>query len=122
MKTAHQKLVEAKLSRTFWGKRIVKAEKEGGFTANDRREAIQWTTCACGKQDPRVPRIKESADYTHPRKWVSEGEPEDYWLSRWGGAFHDDAVKENDYSLASDLLIKIERRAAKIVAKIEAAK
>ena len=70
---AKQLLEEAGLSETPWGKVIIQAE-EGGFTGKQQIIASQWTTCACGKQDPRIPRD-------------DKGTPVDAYLARLGISF-----------------------------------
>lgn len=54
MKTTREILTEAGLDQKHWGKRIIAAEKRGAFSQKERRDATGWTTCACGKQDPRL--------------------------------------------------------------------
>lgn len=36
---------------TYWGLRIVQAEKSRLFTPEDKRLAKSWQTCACGKSN-----------------------------------------------------------------------
>lgn len=50
----HQTLVDARIAKTSWGRRIIRAEARGAFTGDAKEDANNWTTCACGKQDPRL--------------------------------------------------------------------
>lgn len=75
------------------------------FIEEERIAASRWTTCACGKQDSRIPRY--------------EGAPKDKVLCRLGAAFYD-AVHEQDPYRALYLLGRIERRAAEILARVTA--
>lgn len=61
-----------------------------------------WVTCACGKQDPRIPR-------------GSIGAPIDEGLRKLGEAFPI-AVGARDVPLARNILIQIEKRAAELLA------
>ena len=65
-------------------------------------KAATWVTCACGKQDPRI-----------PRDWV--GAPIDEELRNLGEAFPI-AVGARDVPLARNILIQIEKRAAELLA------
>ncbi len=105
-------LMKHKLVDTHWGNRIVRAELRGKFTDKDREDARNWQTCACGKQDPRIPRT-ESA-------YGDSGRPEDYDLFKYGARFHDDGVARQDFLAAAENLIAIEGRACALIAEIEA--
>ena len=89
-------LLEANLAHTHWGKRIIKAAEQQGFTFGDCHDAESWQTCACGKQDPRL--------------HCNDGQPKDYILMELGCEFN---VKvENDlFVQAAECLVKIENRA-----------
>jgi hypothetical protein len=54
MKTAREVITDARLGNTHWGRRILRAERNGAFTEKDYDDSNQWTTCACGKQDQRL--------------------------------------------------------------------
>jgi len=103
-------LIEAKLSRKYWGKIIIKAEKEGSFDNKGLAEASKWATCACGRQDKRIPR---RPDYL----FVEPRAPKDKQLFNLGASFMY-AVNNNKFTLAAKRLIRIENRAAKILAKL----
>lgn len=46
----------------YWPRAIAAARKRGGgFTRGDWDKATEWTTCACGRQDPRIPRKSNGA-------------------------------------------------------------
>ena len=96
-------LIAASLDETIWGKRIIRAEKRGYFTTSDNGEARNWNTCACGKQDKRL---------------LSYGKPKDFWLYHWGCVFSDQVGTDHPLG-AAKTLIKIEKRAAKILAWME---
>jgi hypothetical protein len=104
--TAKQLLTEANLHATHWGQRIIRAEETGAFTGRDASESGEWTTCACGKQDPRIPRYYD-------------GEPHDGGLMLYGMRFVD-YVSANQYTEAADTLIAIEHRAAELLAELPA--
>lgn len=88
-----------------WYQRIDAAEKRGGFTANDRRKAGEWTTCACGRQDKGIPRF-------------SDGEPMDDALVVLGLDFHLHVVRDRP-ALARTTLAAIEKRAAEVLAEVD---
>ena len=102
MKEAEKTLVDAGLEETFWGTRIIEAEKRGDFSQGQTGLAGVWTTCACGKQDERMPREKQT------------GAPVDGILRALGSTFYAD-VWQNDFADAAKTLVKIEERAAQIL-------
>jgi hypothetical protein len=104
--TAKQLLTEANLHATHWGKRIITAEEFHGTTPSDLSDSGEWTTCACGKQDPRIPRTKSGA-------------PIDEYLEELGVAFYQN-VCAHRFLEAAETLIAIERRAAEILAGLPA--
>jgi hypothetical protein len=93
-----------------WHERIERARVNAGrFQSEDLELARSWTTCACGEQDPRIPR------HSHDDDW-SEGEPLDVRLSVYGLDFLH-AVRANDPNRAETVLRSIERRAAQVIAE-----
>ena len=87
----------------YWWEVIerAKARKAHGklaFTFRERERAGNWTTCACGKQDIRI-----------PRHGIFDMEPLDKELSLLGVQFSH-AVTMDDPDLAEKTLLKIERR------------
>jgi hypothetical protein len=40
-----------------WFDRIARAKHVGFFSDDDKNKADVWTTCACGEQDPKIPRL-----------------------------------------------------------------
>ncbi len=89
------------LHNSHWGKRIIKAGQRGHFLFEDRVDANYWTTCACGKQDPRIPR-------------ECNGRPKNQRLVELGGRFAR-MVEEDKILSAARLLVKIEAEAAEIL-------
>lgn len=106
MNEAKQLLEEAGLSETYWGQIITEAEKLGGFTLWDRKYANQWTTCACGKQDPRIPR-------------EGRGSPVDPTLFELGVSFSEQVYFDQILATA-ETLIKIEKRAIEVLEEVRA--
>lgn len=101
--TAKSLLVEAGLDETLWGKRIIQIERTGELPFEWRDESESWQTCACGRQDERIPRGWRDA-------------PLDEQLRRDGGWF--------PYYLLTDIveaarcLIRIEKRAAEVLKEV----
>jgi len=86
-----------------WSERIKAARISGEFTYIDRALAERWPTCACGEQDPRI-----------PLKHDFNNQPKDQELTDYGFDFYK-AVAHNRPDDATDLLDKIEIRAAQIL-------
>jgi hypothetical protein len=93
-----------------WRTRIDRAEKRGRHTKADFICAGRWVTCACGEQDPRIPRV--------PKGFFEESAPSDGELRALGTQFYQ-AVLANDYTEERYLLSLIERRASQILAEID---
>jgi len=104
--TAKELLTEANLHATHWGRRIITAEELQGTTPADISDSGEWTTCACGKQNPRIPRTKL-------------GCPIDKYLEELGTAFYEH-VCAHRFLEAAETLIAIEQRAAELLAKLPA--
>lgn len=105
--TAEQVLKAAQMERSFWGRRIISAEKRGGFTDTDERYASQWTTCACGKVDSRIPMLGTG------------GGPCDSELRELGYLFTDLIIGwQTDFVDAADTLVRIENRADVLLLKM----
>lgn len=82
------------------------AEGRGyGFTADQEEKAEDWQTCACGNQDPRIPRD-------------SNGMPLDVRLRMAGWAFWA-AVQGDDVEAAAVALDQVEREAARVLASVD---
>ena len=94
-------LTDAGIELSHWGLRIQLAEERGYFTQQDRRDAGEWPTCACGKQDPRIPRF-------------SNQRPRDYGLESLGLSFYN-RVRDHDAVGAADVLVEIEERSREIL-------
>lgn len=88
-----------------WHERISMARKRGEFTTSDRRLSGDWVTCACGEQDPRIPR------------WPEAGEPRDLRLRDLGLNFSI-LVCQNDFDKAETMLLHIEKRSGEILAEV----
>jgi hypothetical protein len=105
-----KKLLVARKTPYWWGvieraeKRLAAGESEA-FTVKEHDKAASFVTCACGKQAgiPRLPRGSH------------DGEPVDDRLRELGYDFFDN-IHAQSPSRAAKTLIKIERRAAKILA------
>ena len=102
--TAKQILTKAKLNRTYWGRKVIAAENRGGFSDSDSWLAGVWTTCACGKQDRRIPR--DDVDAPIDRKLASAGRSFDCHVSL------------NNTVAAARTLVAIEKRAAIVLKKV----
>lgn len=87
-----------------WHQRIEAARERGEFTAEDKALAFDYTTCACGEIDPRIPRMPS-------------GEPADEGLANLGADFYAD-VFVNRFEDASTSLQLIEQRAAAILSEL----
>lgn len=104
-----EKGVRVKRKTPYWWKVIeaAKARKQRGlqaFTPLQRARAAEWTTCACGEQDAKIPR------YTN-------GVPVDDPLGILACDFSQ-AVGIGDVKAATSLLRAIEKRAAEVLREI----
>ena len=99
--TAKQILTKAGLQATFWGRRIIAAEKRGKFTADDVGRSEGWVTCACGRLNKRIPR-------NHFDQPIDSAL---YWM---GLRFRLDSVTD-DASRQARILVDIDRRAGQII-------
>ena len=90
-----------------WHERIGAADKRRGFTFDDVDLAGKWPTCACGEQDPRIPRTGSG-----------RGAPVDKKLRVLGNTFYE-AIRGDDFGGARETLAAIERRAAEVLAGLE---
>jgi len=86
-----------------WHDRIARAERAGGFSIDDRALAESWVTCACGEQDPRIPRCEEDGFA-----------PVDEKLRCLGLMFADD-VGHRNIERARRTLLLIDKRADEIL-------
>jgi len=92
-----------------WTQRIEAAKaRDGIFTMEDRRLSSKWVTCACGEQDPRIPRRPELNNI-----------PMDTELRNYGVEFCN-AVYRNNPGAAAKVLGCIETRAAQILSDLAA--
>lgn len=97
---ARDLLIKHNLHESSWGKRIVLAEISGEFDSLDLYDSKFWFSCACGKLDEKIPRLKDK--------------PKDRMLVSLGYRFSD-MVEQNLFSLAAQTLIEIEERGNKIL-------
>lgn len=88
----------------FWWAAIRQAEESGTFTPREKRLAGCWPTCACGRQDKRIPR-------------GGDGCPIDRYLRRLGAMFFSAVLADNTES-ARTHLFSIECRAGEIIRTI----
>lgn len=86
-----------------WHQRIDRAEKAGGFTAEDHNLADSWVTCACSEQDDGIERY-------------DTGQPKDPELRHLGFRFYH-AVEDGSFTTARATLTAIEQRAAVLLAE-----
>jgi hypothetical protein len=93
-RTAESILKEAKLHRRVWGKAIIKAERNGGFTEAEMLAAKNWRTCGVLKNIPKNP----------------DGVPVDTLITRMGAIFGD-FVCTNNVVKAAKCLVEIEKLA-----------
>jgi len=106
---ASEILNNANLGNTEWGKRIITAELASEFTPDDIYLATQWTTCACGTADKRIPRYKnEDGDFVKPH---------DDQLQTLGYLFNRE-VNYNNFIGAAGTLIAIEVRSSIILGRM----
>lgn len=87
---------------------FLRRAQAGGATKQEQARAedlaASWITCACGRQDPAIPR-----NY--------RGEPRDNRLLVLGNAFLD-LINLGLWPLASKTLDRIEKRSAEILASL----
>lgn len=89
---------------------------EGGvFSEEDKMASGAWPDCACGVQDPRIPRFKRDSN-KH-----AAGEPKDPELLDLGCEFASAVAHDHPY-LAGYILGKIDRRSGEILARQAARK
>lgn len=98
MNEAHEILKKAKISRTFWAKRIIAAYTRKKFLREDKKLAVEWHTCACGKMRARKP----FSNWGLPQR-----RPKNHDLQRLGYAFND-AVEGDSAVRAAKLMVEIE--------------
>ena len=95
--TAEDALKNSGLSKTYWGKVIIRAEARGKFTEANIKKSAGWQTCACGKQDKLLPR-------------KIGGSPRDMQLNDLGVQFFR-SVSDHRFLSAAYYLFDIEVRA-----------
>lgn len=92
------------MSESPWFARIATAREKGGFfTEEDFARAMDWVTCACGEQDPAIPR-------------GDLNEPLDKDLFDLGDMFST-AIKNDAINHAESILQAIQARAAIVLAE-----
>jgi len=101
-------LQQAQLHDSYWGKKILAAEKRGKFTLSNVSEAASWVTCACGKSNTPI----EMRPSGFSRNY--QPGPVDNKLRYLGDEFHVNVV-DNEFMDAAKTLVEIEERAREIV-------
>jgi hypothetical protein len=104
MSKVREILEQNNLLDTRWGKRLLAMEKRGRPTKREEADAKNWQTCACGKQDKRIPRVRN-------------GRPLDCELESFGYSFYW-RIYHGQFEWAAELLVKIEQRASQILKKV----
>lgn len=110
------------MSKPNWIERIEAARTRGAFDDCDRKQAQDWTTCACGSQDRRIPRYTaqdekagvQCAWEDGERDEVSRGVPRDAALRVLGTKFYT-CIDQNLFTDAALCLLRIERRAGQVL-------
>lgn len=100
--TNEEKLKQAGLNESYWGKIILEAEKRGSFSLEENNESADFKYCACGKAG-----IPEYARRTGSMA------PLDATLYGWGLEFVD-AICVDKFTKATNVLIKIEKRVRRL--------
>lgn len=100
------RLEEKHVAKKNWFVRIAEARERGVFTDQDKLDAADWTTCACGEQDPRIPRVGNTASDLY--------RPEDKLFAQLGVNFYF-AVNRDEFDDAEKTLHAIERRATEVL-------
>lgn len=90
----------------YWWATIDRAEKRGFFTDEEIAKAQGWTTCACGRQDNRIPTRRHNPFVPHDERLFS-----------LGIRFFND-VSAHNFAQARTTLTKIEKRAAEVLAEV----
>jgi len=98
MQTATEIVSNAHLQDTEWGKRIIEADKLGGFSHDDELDSSEWLTCACGKSLTDIQIDDESCAPV-------DSELQARGLRLWH------RVREDDVPGAAKTLVEIEERA-----------
>ena len=97
--TWHERIEQAK------ARRAAGLPKDEWFTTDDKNRAGDYVTCACGEQDPRIPRM-------------ADGQPLDAELAVTGAYFSGE-VSICDIEEAERCLAQIEARAAEVLRGLE---
>ena len=99
-----------------WHERLDAIEARGFPTDEDKQLAENWVTCACGEQDPRIPRFAEDFE-----DLGYENAPKDALLRDLGLEFFI-AIKLSIFNgtfKARRILAASEKRAAEVIADVE---
>ena len=103
MGKAEEVLAKAKLKSSYWGRKIIQAERGGGFSDDSVELASNWITCACGRLDDGIPRLGEV--------------PIDPTLKNLGSLFYTRVSRNNSLG-AAKVLVKIEERAKQVLMEV----
>lgn len=104
MKEAKALLTEHNLHNTVWGRIIIAAEERSYFTDEDSDKAGDWTTCACGEQDPLIPRCHNGCPLDEDLRDL--------------GCYFLDYINDDAFLAAVKTLIAIEKRAGEVMAVV----
>ena len=97
----------------YWARVIHQAKARAGrgetpFSEKHIRLAKDWVTCACGKQDARIPR------YTKKSTMYVAGMPKDELMADSGSDFYHYVRNQNPF-FTGQLLAEVEDRAAELI-------
>jgi hypothetical protein len=106
----------------YWWGVLEKAKREAirgaatRFNQREKERAADWTTCACGRQDDGIERHDETTTDNWGYAITVEGAPKDDVLMQLGTKFSD-YINADDVFNAELTLMKIEKRAATVLAQ-----
>lgn len=102
--------------KRFWFAQLIKVIETGDdLPADVAKKATRWQDCACGTQDPRIPRYTGKEADSNRDAW--EGMPKDMKLAELGLVFNRE-VGDRNYPMALVTLLRIEERSGEILADL----
>ena len=114
MSTATEIVTNANLQNSYWGEKIIAAEKRGHFTLKDKRESSSWVTCACGKTSYIQEKEKPVGHWDSPNDDLLFKYGEDFGTHVALASIDERYNKTNQPYMASAMIL-----AAKTLVKIE---